>query len=647
MSNVAGALLAPGTPVAGYRIEALIGRGGMGTVYRADEEGLGRKVALKVIAPELAQDERFHERFLRESRIAASLDHPHVIPIYQAGEDNGVLFLAMRYVEGSDLAKVVAEDGALEPRRAVELLSQIAEALDAAHEKGLVHRDVKPSNVLIAEAAGREHCYLGDFGLTKRSGSLSGVSVAGEIVGTLEYVAPEQITGDPLDERADVYSLGCVVYECLTGQSPFPRATDVALLWAHVHEEPTAPSKARPELPKELDTVLTRALAKEPGRRYRSAGELLAATRSALRLVDTPPAARELSRRMLLVGAGALIALAIAAILGLSLLGGSGGGLSTVAPNSVGVIDPSSNEVVAAVPVGRDPKGVITGAGSVWVINEEDEYLSRIDPADLAARPGFIALPAFPSDLTFGDGAVVVALGALAQLVRVNIEQDEAGIPFDALGERGSACGPPQASVTFGGGYAWFVCEVGDFGRANIEKGTSLEGLGLSAGLLTDSDSVPPAFADIAFGFGSVWIVNRNTNQVLEVDPQTIRKEDEITVGRAPEAIAVGVDSLWVANFEDDTVKRIAFPGGSGQPATTEDIDVGDGPVDVAVSDGAVWVVNQLDRTVTRIDEESGDVVKTIDIGNSPQRVAAGEGFVWVTVRAPEDDTLESDTTGP
>ena len=135
------------------------------------------------------------------------------------------------------------------PRRAVDILSQVAEALDAAHEQGLVHRDVKPSNVLIAEAAGKEHCYLADFGLTKRTGSLSGVTAAGEIVGTLEYVAPEQITGDPLDERSDVYSLGCVLYECLTGQSPFPRATDVALLWAHVHEEPTPPSKARPELP--------------------------------------------------------------------------------------------------------------------------------------------------------------------------------------------------------------------------------------------------------------------------------------------------------------------------------------------------------------------------------------------------------------
>ena len=341
MSYVAGTALAPGTTVAGYQVETLIGRGGMGAVYRAREEGLGRKVALKVIAPELAQDERFRERFLRESRIAASLDHPHVIPIYQAGEEDGLLFLAMRYVEGYDLAKLVAEEGALEPRRALELLGQIAEALDAAHEKGLVHRDVKPSNVLIAEAAGREHCYLGDFGLTKRTGSLSGVTAAGEIVGTLEYVAPEQITGDPLDERSDVYSLGCVLYECLTGQAPFPRATDVALLWAHVHEEPTPPSKARPDLPKELDTVLARALAKEPGRRYRSAGELIAATRSALRLVDAPPTPRARSRTR--VAFAAVVALLAVGAVAAFLLTRDSGGLSSVSPDSVGIIDSSSN----------------------------------------------------------------------------------------------------------------------------------------------------------------------------------------------------------------------------------------------------------------------------------------------------------------
>ena len=230
-----------GSVLAGYLIEGLIGRGGMGAVYRAQEQGLGRKVALKVIAPDLADDSRFRERFLRESRVAASLDHPHVVPIFNAGEENGSLFLAMRYVDGTDLGHLLEEEGALDSVRAIALLEQVAEALDAAHEQGLVHRDVKPSNVLISRAGGKEHCYLADFGLTKRTGSLSGVSAPGDVVGTLEYVAPEQITGDEVDTRADLYSLGCVLYESLTGQSPFPRATDVALLWAHVHEEPTPP----------------------------------------------------------------------------------------------------------------------------------------------------------------------------------------------------------------------------------------------------------------------------------------------------------------------------------------------------------------------------------------------------------------------
>jgi serine/threonine-protein kinase len=249
----------------------------MGAVYRAEEEGLGRKVALKVIAPELAQDERFRERFLRESRVAASLDHPHVVPIYQSGEEGGLLFIAMRHVAGTDLAKLLAAEGALEVRRALALLSQVGEALDAAHATGLVHRDVKPSNVLIADGAGSEHCYLADFGLTRRSGSASATSAAGEIVGTLEYIAPEQISGEAPEARSDVYSLGCVLYECLTGQAPFPRATDVALLWAHVHDEPPRLSDIRPELPQELDSAVARALAKNPEERYHSAGELIEA----------------------------------------------------------------------------------------------------------------------------------------------------------------------------------------------------------------------------------------------------------------------------------------------------------------------------------------------------------------------------------
>jgi serine/threonine-protein kinase len=398
-----------GSKVAGYQIEGLIGRGGMGAVYRARELGLGRGVALKVIAPELAEDPGFRQRFLGESRVAASLDHPHVVPIFNAGEDNGVLFLAMRYVDGTDLAKLLAAEGALEPGRAVALLGQVAEALDAAHRQGLVHRDVKPSNVLIAGAAGREDCYLADFGLTKRNGSLTGVSAPGDVVGTLEYVAPEQITGDEVDPRADVYSLGCVLYECLTGQSPFPRATDVALLWAHVHEEPTPPSQARPELPRSVDTVFARALAKDPARRYNSAGELVAATRSALGLSVLAAPARK-SRRWVLIGAGAL---ALAGMLaGLAATrSGSESGLSSVSPNSLGVIDPKTNELVAEVPVGIDPAAVTFGLGSVWVASVGDRVVTRIDPRTLArGRTSFVR--GDPTDLTVGGGAVWVAIAA-------------------------------------------------------------------------------------------------------------------------------------------------------------------------------------------------------------------------------------------
>ena len=465
MSNVAGSALAPGTTVAGYRIEALIGRGGMGAVYRAAEEGLGRKVALKVIAPELAQDERFRERFLRESRIAASLDHPHVIPIYQAGDEDGLLFLAMRYVEGSDLAKVVAEDGALEPKRAVDLLSQIAEALDAAHEKGLIHRDVKPSNVLIAESAGREHCYLGDFGLTKRTGSLSGVSVAGEIVGTLEYVAPEQITGNALDERADVYSLGCVLYECLTGQSPFPRATDVALLWAHVHEEPTPPCKARPDLPKELDTVLTRALAKEPGRRYRSAGELLAATRSALRLVETAPAAdpafapesrrRSGDRAPRIGGADrvrpdARLRRALQRLAELRRRDRSW--LEQARRRGARRHRPASDRHRTWRRLGHQRRGRDRHRASIPPTRRHAMRRSRWTAIRATSRWG-AARSGSPSD-------------ALAELQRINPEQNEAASPTSALGDD-TPCGAPRASIAFGAGSAWFVCEGGPIGQIN------------------------------------------------------------------------------------------------------------------------------------------------------------------------------------
>jgi predicted ATPase len=251
----------------------------MGVVYLARDQRLERLVALKVITAELAGEAGYRQRFLDESRLAASVDHPHVIPVYGAGEDGGRLYLAMRYVEGEDLGQLLIRSGRLCPVRAVTLIQQVAAALDAAHAKGLVHRDVKPANVLMAEIDGRDHAYLTDFGLTKPAGT-RGLTGTGQIVGTLDYLAPEQIDGGELDHRVDVYALGCVLYQCLTGAPPFS-GSDAAVLWAHIQQPPPRPSDADSSLPHGLDAVVARALAKHPDERFPSAHDLARATAQA------------------------------------------------------------------------------------------------------------------------------------------------------------------------------------------------------------------------------------------------------------------------------------------------------------------------------------------------------------------------------
>ncbi|WP_236242102.1 serine/threonine-protein kinase [Streptomyces sp. CC228A] len=279
-----------GKRIASYRVEAEIGRGGMAVVYRARDLRLDRTVALKLLAPELARNDTFRKRFVRESRVAAAIDHPNIVPVFEADETEGVLFIAMRYVPGQDLRALLDREGPLPPPTAVRLTAQVASALDAAHRHDLVHRDVKPGNILVAEGTDSdhpEHVYLTDFGLTKKSQSLTGLTRVGQFVGTLDYVAPEQISGRPVDGRCDVYSLGCVVYEMLTGAPPFRRDDDLALLWAHQYDPPPPLGAVRPGLPPGLDGVLARALAKAPEDRYGSCREFV----SALRAAASPAAA--------------------------------------------------------------------------------------------------------------------------------------------------------------------------------------------------------------------------------------------------------------------------------------------------------------------------------------------------------------------
>jgi serine/threonine-protein kinase len=273
-----------GRRIAGYLLERELGRGGMAVVYRARDLRLERTVAVKLLAPQLALDDTFRRRFEHESRVAAALDHPHIVPVFEAGEADGVLYIAMRYVEGRDLAALLDRVGALPTAQAVRITAQVASALDAAHAHDLVHRDVKPGNILLAEGTDPEHpehVYLTDFGLTKKTLSLSGFTTVGQFVGTLDYVAPEQITGKPVDGRCDVYSLACVVFEMLSGAPPFRREDDLALLWAHQYDTPPALTALRAQVPGAVDPVVARALSKTPDERYDNCLDFVSALRAA------------------------------------------------------------------------------------------------------------------------------------------------------------------------------------------------------------------------------------------------------------------------------------------------------------------------------------------------------------------------------
>jgi serine/threonine-protein kinase len=277
--------LAPGTTIAGYEILRSLGHGGMGDVYLARREGESRSVALKLLSMGLASDTRFRDRFERESHMATSLEHPHIVPVYATGVVEGVRYIAMRYVDGPTLRDLIDDESPLDSRRTLSLLAQVASALDDAHGIGLVHRDIKPGNVLIARSGAsefREHAYLTDFGVSKYTGSESDFTRTGQFVGTSLYAAPEQIQGEPIDGRTDVYAFGCVLFECLTGRPPFEKESEPALLWAQMFERPPSLSTLRPDLAEELDGVIAKAMAKSQADRYPTCGDLVVTAREAL-----------------------------------------------------------------------------------------------------------------------------------------------------------------------------------------------------------------------------------------------------------------------------------------------------------------------------------------------------------------------------
>jgi serine/threonine protein kinase/streptogramin lyase len=619
-----------GDVLAGYRLEAVVGRGGMGIVYRATDERLGRPVALKLVAPELATDPGFRGRFLREAQLAASLDHSHVVPVHGAGEADGQLWLAMRFVEGEDLGALLRREGPLAPTRAVELCSQVADALDAAHTKGLVHRDVKPANVLVTEEGGREHCYLSDFGLA-RSGSEQPVpSEAPHLSGTIDYTAPEQIAHEPIDARADVYSLGCVLYECLTGEPPFARPRTMATLFAHVQEEPPSLHETRPELPEAIDGVVAKALAKTPGDRYETCRDLCSAARNALGLET----ASRFSRRTLLLGAGGAAIVAFAAAAVPAVLLGRDDRAPTAGPKSILPLpspslvrlDPRTSEPVAAIPVGPNPVGVAVGEGSVWVIDSDDQTLSRIDPERerIADTVSLSLVEEPPSLIAAGEGAVWTLFPNSG--VRYDPAADSISAPWNATGVSFDPAADPYwfpSDLAVGAGAVW-VAHSGIL-RIDPEAGAAVRPADKVIG--PESQLVAPELTwVVAIGEGAVWAAN-SSGSIARIDPTTSRVTRATEVGVALDGIAVGNGAVWAMNTNDDSVLKIDPASGRA----TGSVRVGRSPGALAVGAGAVWVASERDGTVTRIDPATFEK-RTIDVGGRPTDVAAGVGGVWVTV---------------
>jgi YVTN family beta-propeller protein len=605
-----------GSELLGYRIEALLGRGGMSVVYLAEDLRLRRRVALKLLAPRLAEDEAFRERFLVESELAASLDHPGIVPIYAAGEADDRLFIAMRYVEGRDL-KERLRDRPLAAERTVEVCAQVADALDFAHERGLVHRDVKPSNVLLD---GRGHVYLADFGLTKRLAEPR--SVEPGLFGTIDYVAPEQIRGEEVDGRADVYSLGCLLYECLTGEPPFRRSTDAAALFAHLEEE-------SPALPG-LEDVIPKALAKEPDERYGTCAELIDGAREALGLGE-PPRPRWSRTPVALALAGAAL---IAVVLSIYVVIRGGGAAPLSSGGSLVRIDASTDRVAATIPVGKNPSAVAVDAGGVWVVNHDDGTVWRID----ARTNGIIfRSPAHgvPVDLAFSDtlASAVVANGPLDLSVAL-IDQLSGAVSTIPLrggspvfGIPGSAGGFASPRVAAGPSGIWVARPDRLVGLLDTTSDRLVRPLFIAPPRNERADAF---FSAIAVGGRSVWVVGDPNDRTLwRIDPATGRLVATIRLPVAPTDVAVGAGGVWVTSELDDTLSRID----PLKNEVTATIVVGKGASGVAVGAGSVWVADAVAHAVSRIDPRRLRVVRTIAVGSSPNDLAVGNGVVWVAAR--------------
>jgi YVTN family beta-propeller protein len=601
-----------GPELAGYRVGELLGRGSTGDVYRADDVRLGRSVALKVLVPGLGTE----DRLLRESQLAAALDHPNVVPIFEAGDGGGRLFIAMRYVAGGDLRALLRREGKLAPARAIAIAAQVADALDAAHRRGLVHRDVKPSNVLLDDADGREHCYLADFGLTQRAAEADPAD--GHLVGTVAYVAPEQIRGDPIDERADQYALAALLFECLTGTAPFDGRSDVAVIFAHL-EEPVPPASERdPSLPAAVDSVLARGMAKDPGERFASCTELVRAAGTALGVDGT---ARPRRLRRLLPAALAVVALGAAAAIAVL---GDGASEPPAATGAIVRIDPASNRVASSTPVDGHPGELAVTPGGIWMADFRDGVLWRYEPG--SGRVERMTSTGEPRDLAALGRKVYV--GADGRFLNGIVSR------YDAVsGVREDGIELLACAMASGEGVVWAA------GCPSVQRLSTGDGplrklvdVFLPFQQPERVETARGQLREMAVGAGSVWVLGDALDRRMwRLDARTGARQAVLDLGFPPTSLAVAAGRVWITDGVGDRVVPVDIHRGVALPA----VPVGRGPSGIAAGAGGVWVANTLDGTVSRLDPGTSRVVETIDVESAPRGIAAGRGAVWVTEHAP------------
>jgi hypothetical protein len=627
----------------------------MGVVYRAVQLDLQRVVALKVIAPELLDDDGVRARFLTEARAAASVDHPNVIPVHAAGEDDGVAYIAMRFVAGDDLRSLVRYGGPFDPARAAGMIAQAAAALDAIHRAGFVHRDVKPANLLVDRDG---HVYLTDFGLAKAVFTRSGGTRTGQWVGTLDYVAPEQIRGGRIDARADVYALGGVLHFALTGRVPFEREGDEAKLWAQLSAPPPVPSSVIPGLPAQFDLAVARAMAKEPDQRYPSAGDLGRAARAAAerrtptepeRMVargaaapgEAPtepglaaeastrtaprfPAQRPRRSRLPLLYAGTVPAAIVVAVVATALvMRDDSTGAPVIASPTPRPAATAASTAADAVPrvvrtirgIGDRPSGIALAAGDLWVISPRQAFLTRVDAATGRERSRHPKVGRAATAIAAYEDSVWVAIdeGTNNEVVRLDARTgaERYRIQVPATPERLAVA---SSGVWVGTGSR--IGEPGSVVRYDLESGDLVNRLSVREGvgaLLATPDTI--------------WVVKRDTNLLSSMAPEDDVLRDIASLPGRALNMSYADPAVSVILGEQDTLVRVDSDSGRIRQGTA-----GDDPTNAVEVGGRVYVVNRNTDTVLLLDPETlqpaGD---PIGVGVNPYALVADDRSIWVT----------------